>query len=66
MLAVIVNMVVLVDSGMRMVMGHGLAMGAGTGMVLVAGMARMFRVTGMVCFRGGVIGVMVTVVWGGH
>lgn len=51
---------------MRMVMGHGLAMGAGTGMVLVAGMARMFRVTGMVCFRGGVIGVMVTVVWGGH
>lgn len=53
---VTVDLVFFSDSGMRMIVRPGLAVGGGTRMVLVTG---MIRVVGVVCFRSGVITVVV-------
>ncbi|GEB98842.1 hypothetical protein CFL01nite_23370 [Corynebacterium flavescens] len=53
---VTVDLVFFIDSGMRMIVWHGLAVGGGIRMVLVTG---MIRVVGVVCFRSGVITVVV-------
>jgi len=53
---VTVDLVFFIDSGMRMIVWHGLAVGGGIRMVLVTD---MIRVVGVVCFRSGVITVVV-------
>ncbi|WP_240510587.1 hypothetical protein [Corynebacterium hadale] len=54
--AVTMNVVVVVQGGMRVIMGHRLAVGVGICVVFVAGMIRM---VGVVCFRSGVITMMI-------
>jgi len=54
---VTVDLVFFIDSGMRMIVRHGLAVGGGIRMVLVTG---MIRVVGVVCFRSGVITMVIT------
>lgn len=50
--AVTMNVVVFVHGGVWVIVGHRLAVGVGICVVFVAG---MIRVVGMVCFRSGVI-----------
>ncbi|WP_233125563.1 MULTISPECIES: hypothetical protein [Corynebacterium] len=54
--AVTMNVVVVVQGGMRVIVGHRLAVGVGICVVFVAGMIRM---VGVVCFRSGVITMMI-------
>ncbi|EFG46610.1 hypothetical protein HMPREF0183_2163 [Brevibacterium mcbrellneri ATCC 49030] len=62
--AVTMNVVVFVQGGMRVIVGHRLAMGVGICVVFVAG---MIRVIGVVCFRSGVITMVITgMVWSAH
>ena len=50
--AVTMNLVVFVQDGVRVTVVHRLAVGVGVCVVFVAG---MIRVVGVVCFRSGVI-----------
>ncbi|MGI6128426.1 MAG: hypothetical protein ACOYEF_16075 [Planifilum sp.] len=50
------NVVVFVHGGMRVIVGHSLAVGVGICVVFVAG---MIRVVGVVCFRSGVITMVI-------
>ncbi|OFS23726.1 hypothetical protein HMPREF3067_00915 [Corynebacterium sp. HMSC04H06] len=54
--AVTMNVVVFVQGGVRVIVGHRLAVVVGICVVFVAG---MIRVVGVVCFRSGVITRMV-------
>ncbi|GGO22328.1 hypothetical protein GCM10010980_24280 [Corynebacterium marinum] len=54
--AVTVDLVLLIQGRVRVFVRHRLAVGVGIRMVLVTG---MIRVVGVVCFRGGVITVVV-------
>ena len=54
--AVTMNLVVFVQGGVRVIVGHRLAVGVGICVVFVAG---MIRVVGVVCFRSGAITGMV-------
>ena len=55
--AVTMNLVVFVQDGVRVTVVHRLAVGVGICVVFVAG---MIRVVGVVCFRSGVIAVVIT------
>ena len=55
--AVTMNVVVFVQDGVRVTVGHRLAVGVGICVVFVAG---MIRVVGVVCFRSGVITMVIT------
>ena len=55
--AVTMNVVVFVQGGVRVIVGHRLAVGVGICVVFVAG---MIRVVGVVCFRSGVITMVIT------
>ena len=55
--AVTMNVVVFVRGGMRVIVGHRLAVGVGICVVFVAG---MIRVVGVVCFRSGVVTKVIT------
>ena len=55
--AVTMNVVVFVRGGMRVIVRHRLAVGVGICVVFVAG---MIRVVGVVCFRSGVIIMVIT------
>ena len=55
--AVTMNVVVFVQDGVRVIVGHRLAVGVGICVVFVAG---MIRVVGVVCFRSGVITMVIT------
>ncbi|MCG7255182.1 MULTISPECIES: hypothetical protein [Corynebacterium] len=61
--AVTMNVVVVVQGGMRVIVGHRLAVGVGICVVFVAGMvvfmACMIRVVGVVCFRSRVITMVI-------
>ena len=50
------NVVVFVQGGVRVIVGHRLAVGVGICAVFVAG---MIRVVGVVCFRSGVITMVI-------
>lgn len=50
------NVVVFVLDGVRVIVGHRLAVGVGICVVFVAG---MIRVVGVVCFRSGVITMVI-------
>nr|WP_306428972.1 hypothetical protein [Corynebacterium sp. 76QC2CO] len=50
------NVVVFVRDGVRVIVGHRLAMGVGICVVFVAG---IIRVVGVVCFRSGVITMVI-------
>lgn len=54
--AVTMNVVVFVRGGMRVIVRHRLAVGVGICVVFVAG---MIRVVGVVCFRSGVITMVI-------
>ncbi|WP_257059875.1 hypothetical protein [Corynebacterium kozikiae] len=54
--AVTMNVVVFVRDGVRVIVGHRLAMGVGICVVFVAG---IIRVVGVVCFRSGVITMVI-------
>ena len=55
--AVTMNVVVLIQGGVRVIVGHRLAVGVGICVVFVPG---MIRVVGVVCFRSGVITMVIT------
>lgn len=55
--AVTMHVVVFVQGGVRVIVGHRLAVGVGIRVVFVAG---MIRVVGVVCFRSGVITMVIT------
>ena len=55
--AVTMNLVVFVQDGVRVTVVHRLAMGVGICVMFVAG---MIRVVGVVCFRSGVITMVIT------
>gem|GEM_PF-5905011 len=55
--AVTMNVVVFVHGGVRVIVGHRLAVGVGICVVFVAG---MIRVVGVVCFRSGVITMVIS------
>lgn len=55
--AVTMNLVVFVQDGVRVTVVHRLAVGVGICVVFVAG---MIRVVGVVCFRSGVITMVIT------
>ena len=55
--AVTMNVVVFVQDGVRVIVGRRLAMGVGICVVFVAG---IIRVVGVVCFRSGVITMVIT------
>ncbi|MFS8937260.1 hypothetical protein [Corynebacterium sp. c25Ua_89] len=57
MFAVTMHVVVFVQGGVRVIVGHRLAVGVGIRVVFVAG---MIRVVGVVCFRSGVITMVIT------
>lgn len=54
--AVTMNLVVFVQDGVRVTVVHRLAVGVGVCVVFVAG---MIRVVGVVCFRSGVITMVI-------
>jgi len=54
--AVTMNLVVFVQDGVRVIVGHRLAVGVGICVAFVAGMV---RVVGVVCFRSGVITMVI-------
>ena len=55
--AVTMNLVVFVQDGVRVTVVHRLAVGVGICVVFMAG---MIRVVGVVCFRSGVITMVIT------
>ena len=55
--AVTMNLVVFVQDGVRVTVVHRLAVGVGIYVMFVAG---MIRVVGVVCFRSGVITMVIT------
>ena len=55
--AVTMNLVVFVQDGVRVTVVHRLAVGVGICVMFVAG---MIRVVGVVCFRSGVITMVIT------
>lgn len=55
--AVTMNLVIFVQGGVRVIVGHRLAVGVGTCVVFVAG---MIRVVGVACFRSRVITMVIT------
>ncbi|WP_241873789.1 hypothetical protein [Corynebacterium diphtheriae] len=57
MFAVTMHVVVFVQGGVRVIVGHRLAVGVGICVVFVAG---MIWVVGVVCFRSGVITMVIT------
>ena len=54
--AVTMNVVVFVQGGVWVIVGHRLAVGVGIRVVFLAG---MIRVVGVVCFRSGVITMVI-------